>query len=434
MADHGEVALRMLEPHWTTVQGTVRQWTEHPGQPAFDRRMGRMTQGGWGHGMPAMVSVSSIRVGDDGSTPGGSDHWERLWLRRSDDSHRIEYVHPGDEDPWAVQIRGPEGGVVVTDRGPKRVPMSPENPEWLTDLSALMGLFTMQLGGFDDFAGRRVVRVTGRARPSLPNPAQAAGHILFGFQLGSTCELLIDADTGICLRFATFEGSRLVALRQFVEVELGGTIEDEVFIYRLAPGSRFLTDEDDVLDMLASGGVDVSGIDPTDVHAVYRARDEFYRRQQTQVGHFGGPVGPAPRALAETVAALGPPPVDTDEARLGIEQALLLLADDDEPRASCVERGEVLDRAAAGRPKPPPHPMVGDQQVTFVLIDLAFVSESEALVEFEIRLDRGMRFPVKGRAIQRGGTWFVSYDTWAHMQQLGGISVPSLLDHPENDA
>src|SRR5689334_15707192 len=38
MADHGQAALRLLDPRWTTVRATVRQWTEHRGMSAY---MGR---------------------------------------------------------------------------------------------------------------------------------------------------------------------------------------------------------------------------------------------------------------------------------------------------------------------------------------------------------------------------------------------------------
>ena len=96
-------------------------------------------------------------------------------------------------------------------------------------------------------------------------------------------------------------------------------------------------------------------------------------------------------------------------------------------------RGELLDRHAEGSPKPAPHPMVGDQTVEFVLGDVAFLRDDEALVDFEIRLSLGGRLPTKGRVVRLGRRWLLSYDSWANLQEMGGSPVPSLLDDAGND-
>ena len=100
-------------------------------------------------------------------------------------------------------------------------------------------------------------------------------------------------------------------------------------------------------------------------------------------------------------------------------------ADDGRPKADGVERSELLDRDAAEGHGPAPHPMVGDQTVTFVLGDVAFVRDDEALVEFTIHFSRsGGAFPVKGRAVCTEAGWRLSYETWAGLPQMGGYRVP----------
>jgi hypothetical protein len=68
--------------------------------------------------------------------------------------------------------------------------------------------------------------------------------------------------------------------------------------------------------------------------------------------------------------------------------------------------------------------MLGDQTVTFVLGDTAFVRADEAMIEFEIQLSGGGRFPVKGRSVLTDAGWRLSYEAWAGLQQMGGYRVP----------
>jgi hypothetical protein len=367
---------------------------------------------------------------DSGSArPSGHESWKRLWVRR-DGRSRVEHRTPGVEAPFLTEIHDPDGISTIASDGTARrgdAPMFPTVPTWLLDPGSLLGLLRLSFGADDEFAGRPVVHAAATMRRELPPMAFSAGPMLYGMPIGGRSELTIDVETGILVRFATFEGPRLVGMRQFLDLTVDQPVEDELVTFRLPPGSRFRTHRDDMLDVLRAEGEDVEGIDPDDEEAVQRAIQARHERHRGSF--FGGRIG---RSLPELVAPLGPGPEDPQAAREAIQDALDALADDHRPKADGVERGELLDADARRGRGPTPHPMLGDQTVTFVLGAVAFVRDDEALVEFDIRMSGGGAFPVKGRAVRRGGRWLLSYETWAGLQQMGGYQVPSLLEHPED--
>jgi hypothetical protein len=430
MAELGDAAERFLDPRWSTVRGTFREWSPDGGGHA---QVGPFVSPGFptppGFGRMGVGFSRVVAVGGGSPTPPrpgqGFEQWQRATLRRSDGAYRLEQVRPGVPEPDLTMINGPDGGFLVAREGdPRRVDPGPTPLPWLTDTSLLAGVYRLDLEPSEPFAGRSVVRAVGRVRPHHRDMVLGAGPMFIGLVLGGTCELTIDVASGLCLRLATFEGDRLVGLRQFTEVEIDVEVPDDAFTYALAPGQRFRTHRDDQLDMLRGRGVDVDDIDVADDVAIERAVMDLHRRDMERHGGMRPGMGHLPRTVSELVAPLGPGPADPEAARAAIQGTLDLLADDDRPRADAVERGEILDRDAEAGNGPAPHPMLGGQTVTFVLDDVAFVRADEALIEFQIRLSGGGAFPVKGRAVLTGDGWRLSYETWAGLQQMGGYRVP----------
>lgn len=428
MADLGDAAERFLDPRWSTVRGTFREWTPDGGHVPVGPFMGPGLAPPPGFGRMGTGFSRVVVAGGVSPTPPrpgeGYEQWQRVALRRSDGAYRLEQVRPGAPEPDLTTINGPDGGFLVINGDPRRVDTGPTPLPWLTDTSLLAGVYRLDLEPSEPFAGRQVVRAVGRVRPQHREMVLGAGPMFIGFMLGGTCELTIDAATGLCLRVATFEGDRLVGLRQFTEVEIDVEVPADAFTYVLAAGQRFRTHRDDQLDMLRARGVDVDDLDVTDDVAIERAVMDLQRRDMERHGGIRPGMGHPPRPVSELVAPLGPGPDDPEAAKAAIQATLDLLGDDDRPRADAIERGEILDRDAAVGNGPGPHPMLGGQTVTFVLDDAAFVRADEALIEFQIRLSGGGAFPVKGRAVLTGDGWRLSYETWAGLQQMGGYRVP----------
>ena len=422
------MVLRLLDPRWSTVVGTVREWssTEYWGGPpgSFPPHAGSPWSGG-----VRGYTVAVAAPGPDGQQgrPGESEVWRRMWVRR-DGRSRVERRASAGGEPWLTEVHQPDGVYTVRSDGTATrgdPPILTSSPTWLVDAGALLGVLRIELGTDDEFAGRAVVHASATARRELSPMAMSVGPMLFGMPIGGRSELSIDVETGIVLRFATYEGARLIGLRQFVDIAIDDDIPEDLLTFRLEAGQRFRTPVDDQLDMLRAVGVDTSLLDAGDEVAVQQAVDDHHRRQSEAFG------GHRERALSELIAPLGPPPADREVARDAIEAAVVALGSaPDEGVASCVDRGELFDAL----PAQPPHPAMGSQTASFELTDMVFVRDDEAMIAFTIRLSGGSGFPTKGRAVRRGDRWLVSYDTWAGLQQMGGVSVPSLLDHPDEEA
>ncbi len=440
MADLGDVALRLLDPRWSTVVGTVREWTstEHWGSHTVlhDRSRPGFGPGPWAMGRGASgLSVSLVASSGppDPQRPGESEVWRRLWVRR-DGRSRIEHRSSAGADTWLTEIRAPDtmhqiradGFVTVGDAG-----FGPGLPTWLLDPGPVVGSLRLRFGDEDVFAGRPVVQASADARRDLTRLGFPIDPMFLGMPLGGHSELTIDVATGIVLRFATYEGARLIGLRQFIDLTVDEPVADELVTFALAPGQRFRTPLDDQIELLQAAGVDTADLDGTDEVAVQQAMDDHHR-QQAEL-HRTGPFGRRERPLVEIIAPLGPLPDDEAAAREAIEAAVNALgAAPEDGVAGVVDRGELFDAL----PPQPPHPAMQGQTASFILDDLAFVRDDEAVIAFTIRLSGGGSFggggfPSKGRAVRRGDRWLVSYDTWANLQQMGGSAVPSLFDHPD---
>ena len=181
--------------------------------------------------------------------------------------------------------------------------------------------------------------------------------------------------------------------------------------------------------MLERAGVDVARPRPDRPAAVVRPSTSTSAARARGRGSAGEADARGRRPLAETVLPLGPPPDDEDDARAQIAEAVTGIAPDDRALAGRIERGQLLDDLDPVHRQPPD--ALRGQTVTVALLDVVFLREDEAIIEFEIRMSGGGRIPMPGRAVRRDGRWLVSYDTIANLRKMGGQSVPSLLDHPE---
>jgi outer membrane lipoprotein-sorting protein len=430
MADHGEVALRMLDPQWSTLQGTVRAWLNHG---RIRRRMAESAEEYGG----AIASVNLVAAGPRTGPP-PSDEVEtvtRFWIER-DGRSRIEVLSPDGrvqrtmvDDGRSVLTVPEQGQIVRTDR---RQPPVQTQGVWTGDPRSLLANVRLRFGREETVAGRPAVRLEA-VRSAGERPVFLGGDPVARAVMTSGGNATVDVATGLLLRFEARDADgRPLSRHEFVAIEVDEPIADDVFSCQIPPERLERTPTEIQFEMLERAGVDVSGLDRDDLAGVRRALDEHFRQIRDDRAPQGamGPIARVRRALAETVVPLGPPPDDVEEAKFQIREVLKRVPDDDVPRAETVEWGELLDRYAEGRPKPPPHPMVGDQTVEFVLVDVAFLRDDEAVVAFEIRLSRGGSFQTKGRVVKVGDRWLLSYDSWANLQEMGGYHVPSLLDDP----
>jgi hypothetical protein len=359
----------------------------------------------------------------------------RIW-RSGRRRERFEHApSPAAPAQFAVYDDGDDRVIVHGDGNGRRVPKATNfgfaTPmAWTGDPDLILGLVNVCFTGEGTWMGRAVDEAT--TDPAIAARAALGryGPMLGGFVVGAPGRLTVDRSTGLVVRYeAGDEHGEPFFVAEFLDLVIDEPLPIEHFRYTPPPGKTMRGAYQDLLDHLAAEGVDVSGIDPDDPEAqnlLHERRNGPHMR-----GSAPGRMPPrvTPRPLEEVVAPLGSPPADVVAARSAIAEALAGWGtDDDRPAAECIERGELVD----AQPPPPPHPMVGDQTVTYALRDVAFLRDDEAVIEFEIRLSGGMGpMPFKGRAVRRGDRWLVSYDTWATLQQMGGAQVPSLLEHPE---
>lgn len=421
MADHGEAALRLVDPTWATIRATVRLWTDHRPMTEF---LGRSDVG-----RPMRPSVVSGIA--PGSAPTETEEFVRIW-RSGRDRERFEHASsPASPAHLSIYDDGATRVIVHSDGSGRRVPKATNygisTPiAWTGDPDLVLGLVNVRFTASRTWMGRAVDDAT--TDPAL-TPRRALGRygpMLGGFVIAAPGRLTVDRSTGLVVRYEVRdEDDRPFFVAEFLDLVVDEPVSLDTFRYVPPPGKTIRGAYQDLLDHAVSDGVDVSGIDPDDPGA-QRLLDE--RR-----GHGGSvarmPPPAEPQPLSALIAPLGPPPADVDVARAEIEAAVAGLSSDSGRSAvDCIERGDIVD----AQPPAPVHPVVGDQEFSWTLRDLAFIREDEAIIEFEIRLSGGMGpMGFKGRAVRRDGRWLVSYDTWANLQQMGGVSPPSLLDHPE---
>jgi len=298
---------------------------------------------------------------------------------------------------------------------------------WLGDPRSLVGKVWLKFGSEEVVAGRPAMRVETVAVPGESEMFPRHMPVLRGILVGAGGYALVDAGSGLVLRYeARDDEGRPMSRHEFVTIEIDEPIADEVFTYDIPPERRDRTPAERQLDLLEERGVDISGIDRDDPSAVRRAVEEHFRRfnEETDRREARLRMPSRRRPLAETVVPLGPPPADPESARAQIAEALQALTPDGQPKAGRVERGEVLDADGPERA----HLMVRGRTVTIELLDVVFLRDDEALVEFQINVSGSVNVAFKGRVVRRDGRWLVSYDTAAHLRQLGGDPVPSLLD------
>jgi outer membrane lipoprotein-sorting protein len=426
MADHGEVALRMLDPQWSTLQGTVRAWLHHG---RIRRRVAESAEESGG----VSSSVNLVAAGPRRGPP-PSEEIEtvtRFWIER-DGRSRIEVLSPDGrvqrtmvDDGRSVLTVPEHGQIVRTDR--RQSPVQTQGV-WTGDPRALLGNVRLRFGREETVAGRPAVRLEA-VRSAGERPVFLGGDPVARAVMTAGGNATVDVATGLLLRFEARDADgRPLSRHEFVAIEVDEPIADDVFSCEIPPERLERTPTEIQLEMLERAGIDVSGLDRDDVAGVRQALDEHFRQIRDDRAPQGamGPIARGRRPLAETVVPLGPPPDDEEAARLQISEALSGLAPDGRPKAGRIERGEVLDRAGPERI----HPIAVGKSVAIELRDLVFLRDDEALVEFEVRLSGGPNVPFPGRVVRRADRWLVSYDTAARLRQMGGNPVPSLLDDP----
>jgi hypothetical protein len=394
MADQNQLALRLLEPRWTTIVGTVHQFQDM----ALERRL---------RGGQMWIGTTP------GAEPVGADYdgWRRLWLHR-DGRSRVEHFAPG-QAPYATVIDEGKGHQIelVPGQQPHAKQSFRDPITWVGHPLQAVGGQDVEVGAELEFAGRHAVELVLRPRSRW---GFGVGASQLGLPLGDESRLVIDAGSGVALRIATFVEGRLFAYQQFTEVDIDGNVDEGLFRFEAAEGVTVRGPGADLLDRLRAMGADVADVDPFDMDAVHRAMRE--RRPQ------GPPPGwrpPRTRRLAELVVPMGDLPDDVDAVEREIRRMFDRLSSD---AVACIERGEQLRpglQRAGGR--------IGVSEgrpATWSCTDLALVRDDEALVRFTVGGPAGATVPGSGRVVRRDGQWLLTYETVAQLLQMAGVTPP----------
>jgi hypothetical protein len=427
MADPGEIALRMLDPTWSTLHGTVRQWLHHGRMRTWLARNAEAT--GVHQGQAMIVGASG---GDSPMPmPEETETVVRFWLERTGRSRYEFFAEDGRirhtiiDDLRSILMVPEHGDIVRTERNQPQ-----SHGVWSGDPRVLVGNVQLRFGTEEVVAGRPAVRVETVPVPGEREMFPSHIPVVRGILAGQGGNASVDAASGLVLRYESRDGDgRPMSRHEFVAVGIDEPVPDEVFTYDIPPDRRERTPVERELELLEEHGVDTSGIDPEDPAAVRRALVERFRstRLEQPAWAHGGPFPRARRPLAEIVDPLGPPPQDVDAAKAQIADALTALGPDGQPKAGRIERGEVLDAAGPERI----HPLIRGKTVTTELLDVVFLRDDEAVVDVIVHVSGGLDVPFKGRVVCRDGCWLLSYDTVAYLRQMGGEQVPSLLDDPD---
>ncbi len=408
MSEMGDILEAMNEgPHgFDVLLGEVAGWSDRDViRRAMERRSGSV----------AVSAVLSARV--DGPAPPDRPI-TRLWFAR-DGRYRAEQY-------WGVTVF--DGSDLWTRHG-EQVNRYSSHDDPLSSLPCALLVRPASQLALAPFAIVERLRVAGRSCVTLecsPSPRlrpHLAGSGLIG---ADRVRLDVDPRTGVLLRVRSwFEGQPAMEMA-FEALEYDAPLVHDPFRYDAEPGTEVRTDRERRRQMLEHLGVDPSDVDVDDEQAVQEAI-----RARGPMGPPGPMTPPVPGTrpqLADRHMPVGPPPEDVDAARAAVIEAVEHMNDiDDGGGLPNVQGGSNLGAAveAAGAR------VDVEDKATFVVDDVVFVREDEAVVAFRVMVPIAAGgFPQTGRVSRIGDHWKVERATLCTLLGMAGVECPPAPEEP----
>ena len=221
---------------------------------------------------------------------------------------------------------------------------------------------------------------------------------------GDRFSLTVDQETGVVLRFDEWSGGAELSSTEWLLFEPLDRVDDVVFDDALPPGVVVKSPAEAALKHALAIGVDVTGVDTSDIDAIGRAILNRHR----------------PALLAHHIAT-GKTPVDVERAEIEIRAAFAGLSEEDDGSLPNVEAGDGL--AATARRAAERH---AGGVVVIEVREIKFLTEVRAVVVFVIVIDddRVLLGETVGEAVVSNGRWRVARNTFAQLMRLAGVGPP----------
>lgn len=216
----------------------------------------------------------------------------------------------------------------------------------------------------------------------------------------------VDQDTGVVLRVEEWWHGKELSSIEWRLFEVVDDIDDVVFDQALPAGVVVRSQADVAAEHARWIGVDLSGVDTSDVEQI---------REAIQARHRHG--------LLDHHVASGNPPADPGEAEHEIGAAYANLGTPDGDDLPYVERGDGLastvrraaERSARGRAE-------------ITVSEIKFLSPERAAVVFAVSTHDGHRMlgDTVGEAVYTEQRWRVAHSTFAQLMRMAGVEPPPL--------
>lgn len=392
---------------FTSLRGTLREWTDDARRVAAMQRHERESVGG-----DARVSAQIVRVGVVGITT------ETAHVEPTERETRVWYSPP---DRWRFEGDGSftlyDGEISWRRFGDHVVRSDSEQPDpgplgWLTMPSVFLGVLDVTDLGPTSVAGRPTRRLQLGPRQGMTHLAHMGLGFLH-FRLGSS-DLLVDVDlmTGVLLRSEALLDGAPLSITEFTDVAFDDPLADDLFTYPTPDGPEVRTQHQLIVETMAGNGADTSDVDMDDPESVERFMNAFH----------GIVAGQGLDHLEAAHMPIGPPPVDEDDARSAITSAF-------EGTTAVSSDGDHLINVQGGRGL---GECVRQAQQRFAGTEarfqgdrVLFLSDREAVVWFSVALEGNPTVRnEEGRALLIDGRWLVSRATLCRLLARAGVHCP----------
>jgi hypothetical protein len=282
----------------------------------------------------------------------------------------------------------------------------------------LLGMLRFDAPVDEEISGRRGWRSTASAELSRP-AVRAVAHL--GVRLGGVDHTFwFDGETGIVLRHVGMVDNEPCTITELKDLAFNQPVSEEISRRALPPATKVVRQIDQIIAMAETRGVDLTGVDRTDLGAVQAAFSNMMR-----------PHLPLPEARKEMQRSkhipVSEPPEDEVAARASIEYAYSHFGDRDETGESLVNvqagKGLATPLQEAGRRVPG----APEGDVKLLVDDIKFLRSDEAVVWFSLEVNGnrlGMVDGREGRALLVNHRWMIERATLVDLITFAGVPVP----------